>query len=113
MLDLSQTGLAALPGEALGLQALRRLTLSGNRLAQLPPELARLTRLEELDVSNNDLASLPPQLGWLAPPGPGGGGHGSLRALSLEGNPLRLIRRPILERGTLAVLEYLRDRIPA
>jgi Leucine-rich repeat (LRR) protein len=61
-------------------------------------------RLSELDVSNNQLSSLPPQLGLLA---------GSLRVLQLEGNCLRTIRRPILEKGTAAVLDWLRDRIPA
>lgn len=61
-------------------------------------------RLEELNLANNNLATLPPQLGLLAP---------VLRSLGLEGNPLRSIRRPILERGTPAVLAYLKDRIPA
>lgn len=48
------------------------------------------------------LRSLPPQLGLMP----------CLRALIVKGNPLRTIRRPILERGTPALLEYLRDRIP-
>jgi Leucine-rich repeat (LRR) protein len=65
---------------------------------------SRLRRLSELDISNNQLSSLPPQLGLLS---------GSLRALQLEGNCLRTIRRPILEKGTAAVLDWLRDRIPA
>jgi len=36
-----------------------------------------------------------------------------LRNLALEGNPLRSIRRPIIARGTPAVLEYLRDKLPS
>lgn len=59
-------------------------------------------RLEELTLSNNDLAGLPAELGHLSE---------SLRSLQLDGNPLRSIRRPIIERGTAAVLQYLKERI--
>jgi hypothetical protein len=37
----------------------------------------------------------------------------TLRLLMLEGNCIRVIRRPVLEKGTAAVLEWLKDRIPA
>jgi len=60
-----------------------------------------LKSLEELNLANNELSSLPPALGLLAP---------KLRVLLLDGNPLRSIRRPVLERGTQAVLEYLSSR---
>ncbi|MBA0573939.1 hypothetical protein Golob_001186, partial [Gossypium lobatum] len=36
----------------------------------------------------------------------------SLQVLRLDGNPLRSIRRPILDRGTKAVLKYLKDKLP-
>lgn len=61
-------------------------------------------RLQELDLSNNQLSNLPPQMGLMAP---------TLRVLMLEGNCIRAIRRPVLEKGTAAVLEWLKDRIPA
>lgn len=35
------------------------------------------------------------------------------RSLLLEGNPFRTPRAAILAKGTAAVLEYLRSRIPA
>lgn len=63
-----------------------------------------LSALAHLDLSDNDVASVPPVVGRMAP---------GLRALLLEGNPLRNVRRAVLERGTEAVLAYLRDRIPA
>ncbi len=68
----------------------------------MPEAISALRALEELCLSNNELSGLPPKLGLLAP---------KLHVLALEGNPLRSIRRPILERGTQAVLEYLRGRI--
>jgi len=38
---------------------------------------------------------------------------GHLRVLLLDGNGLRTIRRSILDKGSAALLEWLRDRIPA
>jgi Leucine-rich repeat (LRR) protein len=70
--------------------------------AQVPESISSLRSLEELNLANNDLSGLPAKLGTLAP---------KLRLLLLEGNPLRAIRRPVLERGTQAVLQHLRDRI--
>ena len=70
---------------------------------QVRNDISKLTRLKELDLTNNDISGLPPMLGMLG---------GTLKVLRLEGNPLRSIRRPVLERGTAAVLEYLRGRIP-
>lgn len=61
-------------------------------------------RLQELDVSHNQLTGLPPQMGLMGP---------TLRVLLLEGNCIRVIRRPVLEKGTASVLEWLKDRIPA
>lgn len=61
-----------------------------------------MRRLEELHLANNDLQQLPPQLALLAP---------TLRTLTLDGNPLKAIRRPVLERGTPAVLQWLKERM--
>jgi Leucine-rich repeat (LRR) protein len=68
----------------------------------VPEGISSLRSLEELNLANNELSVLPAKLGLLAP---------KLHVLTLDGNPLRSIRRPILERGTQAVLEYLRGRI--
>lgn len=71
---------------------------------QVHEDVSKLAALEELNLLNNDISGLPPKLGLLGP---------KLRVLQLEGNPLRSIRRSIMERGTAAVLEYLQSRIPA
>lgn len=62
-----------------------------------------MCRLQELDLQNNQLSNLPPQMGLMGP---------GLRVLLLEGNCIRAIRRPVLDKGTAAVLEWLKDRIP-
>eukprot|EP00884_Botryococcus_braunii_P023561 jgi/Botrbrau1/988/Bobra.114_1s0028.1 len=83
--------------------ALRLLIAKRNKITALPGCIAMLEHLEELDVSDNDVGHVPHSLGFLP----------RLRCLLLEGNPIRSIRRPVLERGTAAVLEYLRSRAPA
>lgn len=70
--------------------------------AQIPGCITDLQCLEELDITDNDVGHIPTSLGFMP----------QLRCLLLEGNPIRSIRRPVLERGTAAVLEYLRSRAP-
>jgi len=72
-------------------------------LFQVPTKVTGLAALTELDLGNNAISSVPPVVGLM---------HPTLRRLQLEGNPMRTIRRPIVAKGTPAVLEYLRDRIP-
>jgi Leucine-rich repeat (LRR) protein len=70
---------------------------------QVPVEVTGLTALTKLDLGNNSVSSIPPVVGLM---------HPTLKVLQLEGNPMRTIRRPIIAKGTQAVLEYLKDRIP-
>ena len=73
-----------------------------NAIREVPPAMiAELRALDEMDLTNNDVGRLPPELGFLA-----------LRWLGLEGNPLRSIRRAIIDKGTPAVLAHLRDKMP-
>ncbi|XP_004841521.1 leucine-rich repeat-containing protein 40 isoform X3 [Heterocephalus glaber] len=106
-LDLSNNLLTAVPGSFSSLSSLMRLNLSSNQLKNLPAEISRmkneitlLQSLERLDLSNNDISSLPCSLGNLP-----------LKFLALEGNPLRTIRREIINKGTQEVLKYLRSKI--
>ncbi|KAK6132678.1 hypothetical protein DH2020_033561 [Rehmannia glutinosa] len=68
----------------------------------LPESIKNLTSLTELNLSDNNISSLPPDLGLL---------ESNLQVLKLEGNPMRSIRRPILDRGTKAILKYLKEKI--
>ena len=95
--------LCEVPSDILSLQQLQILDLSQNSLQLIPEGFKNLTSLTELNLSDNSIATLPPELGLLEP---------SLQALRLDGNPLRSIRRTILDRGTKAVLKYLKDKIP-
>lgn len=66
--------------------------------------------LQVLDVSNNSIDFLPPKLGLLAAESSGGPG---LRRLEVAGNSFRVPRWQIVAKGTEALLEWLRGRIPA
>ncbi|XP_048055787.1 leucine-rich repeat-containing protein 40 [Megalobrama amblycephala] len=125
-IDLRNNLLTSLPMELEGLTKLRSVILSFNRFKSFPDVLYRissletilisnnqvggidpvqmktLNRLSTLDLSNNDIMQVPPELGNCT----------SLRALMLDGNPFRNPRAAILSKGTDAVLEYLRSRIP-
>ncbi|ELK06252.1 Leucine-rich repeat-containing protein 40 [Pteropus alecto] len=92
--------------EMLGAEHLKHLTsilvldLRDNKLKSVPEEITLLQSLERLDLSNNDISSLPCSLGKL-----------HLKFLALEGNPIRTIRREIINKGTQEVLKYLRSKI--
>ena len=73
------------------------------RPVQVHEDVTKLTALVELNLTNNNIGSLPPKLGLLGE---------KLKVLRIEGNPLRSIRRSILDKGTSAVLLYLQSRVP-
>uniref|UniRef100_A0A8C7Q482 Leucine-rich repeat-containing protein 40 n=1 Tax=Oncorhynchus mykiss TaxID=8022 RepID=A0A8C7Q482_ONCMY len=83
--------------------SLETILISNNQVGAINPlQLKALDKLSTLDLQNNDIMQVPPELGNCT----------SLRALMLDGNPFRNPRAAIVSRGTDAVLEYLRSRIP-
>lgn len=91
------------PAVLYGLQSLETILLGNNQVNSVDASLLqKMVHLSTLDLSNNDLLHVPPELGLCS----------SLRCLSLEGNPFRTPRAAIVAKGTDAVLEYLRSRIP-
>ncbi|XP_068176503.1 leucine-rich repeat-containing protein 40 [Antennarius striatus] len=83
--------------------SLETVLLGNNQVNEIDPgRLVQLVHLSTLDLSNNDLLKVPSELGLCS----------SLRCLSLDGNPFRTPRAAIVAKGTDAILEYLRSRIP-
>ncbi|XP_077572943.1 leucine-rich repeat-containing protein 40 [Stigmatopora nigra] len=102
---LNYNKFSAFPEVLYHMPSLESILLGNNQVGgHLDPDrLMALSRLSTLDLSNNDLLNVPPRLGLCT----------SLRCLKLEGNPFRTPRAAIVAKGTDAVMEYLRDRIPA
>ncbi|NXT25839.1 LRC40 protein, partial [Syrrhaptes paradoxus] len=104
IINLSYNRFKVFPGVLYRIAALETILLSNNQVGSIDPlQLKKMDRLGTLDLQNNDLLQVPPELGNCE----------SLRTLLLEGNPFRTPRAAILAKGTAAVLEYLRSRIPA
>jgi len=82
-------------------KSLEVIDIGGNKVADLPVALIKfLSELTQLVLVNNDLQRLPNMLGL----------HKKLKNVSVEGNPLKAIRRPIIARGSVGILAYLADR---
>ena len=77
------------------------LDLRDNAISSIPGSLCSLKLLERIDLSNNSISGLPYVLGNM-----------NLKSLTLDGNPLRGIRRDIISKGTQGILAYLKSRIP-
>lgn len=124
-LDLSSNGLSSLPSEAFSLkllieinlshnrfttvptclfemEALEHLLISSNKLIEIPSnDLQRLPRIATLALENNNISKVPPEICLLP----------NLSSLKLDGNTFRQPRQSILQQGTTAILDYLRNQI--
>jgi Leucine-rich repeat (LRR) protein len=82
------TGATGPDGMLLSVRAtLAVLELCDNSLHELPAAVVLLDRVKTLDLTNNDLSDLPIGLGYVR----------SLTSLQLGGNPLRSIRRALVD----------------
>lgn len=80
---------------------LKVLDISNNKITEIPNALAYfLTELNFLNLVNNEVGKLPSNLGL----------HKSLKNLQVDGNPLKSIRRAVIDRGTAGLLQYLADK---
>ncbi|KAI7975579.1 hypothetical protein EIK77_005945 [Talaromyces pinophilus] len=77
-----------------------------NQLSSL--EYNAVKGLQVLDISNNNIDFLPPKIGLL-----GGEDGGGLKRFEVAGNRFRVPRWQVVQKGTEAVLEWLKGRIPA
>lgn len=100
-LNLSYNNIKKLPSDRIPFPALQTLILSKNRIESIDhPEI--FGQLYALDLSDNSISYIPPKLGLCS----------RLQRLELEGNTFRIPRYQILQKGTAAILAYLKDRIP-
>uniref|UniRef100_A0A8C0W4X8 Leucine-rich repeat-containing protein 40 n=1 Tax=Castor canadensis TaxID=51338 RepID=A0A8C0W4X8_CASCN len=102
-INLSFNRFKILPEVLYRISTLEAILISNNQVGSVDPQkMKMMENLTTLDLQNNDLLQIPPELGNCV----------NLRTLLLDGNPFRVPRAAILMKGTAAILEYLRDRIP-
>jgi Leucine-rich repeat (LRR) protein len=101
-LDVSNNRLTgSLPILRTSYPALISLIAADNAISEVSSDA--LSGLKIANLSNNDIERLDPQIGLLA---------GTLTSLNVEGNKFRVPNYQFLQKGTDAVLGWLRDRIP-
>ena len=84
-------------------ESLQELNLANNKIVKIPKGLSTNFRaLVSLNIDNNEIKQIPPELALST----------TLKALRVWGNPQRLIRPSVLEKGTEAVLAALGRRLP-
>ncbi len=64
--------------------------MSNNSLTEISDDVYNKTTLNFLNVENNSLTKLPTVLGFMR-----------LSSLKVDGNPLKLIKRTVIDRGTV------------
>lgn len=101
-INVSRNRLTSLPVLRKSFPALTSVHASQNSLSELRVEPVR--GLQVLDVSGNAIAHLDPKLGLLGAEG--------LRTLTVRANIFRVPRREVIDKGTEAVLAWLKGRIP-
>ncbi|PYI12080.1 leucine-rich repeat protein [Aspergillus sclerotiicarbonarius CBS 121057] len=113
-LDVSYNRLSGpLPAVRRSYPSLTTFLAADNRISSL--DFDSVQGLQVLDVGNNDIGVLPPKLGLLRGEGSSKNwGNGSpLRRFEVAGNSFRVPRWQVVAKGTDAILEWLKDRIPA
>ncbi|KAL8550003.1 hypothetical protein ACS0TY_008723 [Phlomoides rotata] len=100
-LDVSFNELEAIPESLCFATTLVKMDVSNNfaDLQSLPRSIGNLEMLEELMSNNNQIRSLPDSFGMLT----------RLRVLNVEGNPLVVPPRDVIEKGAQAVVRYMAD----
>lgn len=101
-INVSRNRLTSLPVLRNSFPALASVHASQNSLSELRVEPVR--GLQLLDVSGNAIAYLDPKLGLLGAEG--------LKTLTVRANTFRVPRREVIDKGTEAVLAWLKGRIP-
>lgn len=107
-LDVSHNRLRSLPPLRHTFPALTTVLASENAIEDLEIEAVRGIRV--LDVTGNEISHLRPELGLLESSEDGKGDEG-LRELRVSGNRFRVPRREVVERGSAAVLAWLRGKV--
>jgi len=73
--------------------------VSNNQLTDISDNVFMKYSLNYLNLENNSLTKIPTVLGFM-----------KLLGLKVDGNPLKLIKRQVIEKGTVALMDFLRTK---
>ena len=73
--------------------------MSSNQLTNISDAIFCKSSLNYLNLENNNLSKIPTVLGFM-----------KLLGLKIDGNPLKLIKRQVIDKGTVAIMDYLRNK---
>ena len=77
------------------------LDIGNNKVREVPIALVfYLSKLNMFAAVNNDITHMPNWIGF----------HNRLSTLQIDGNPLKMIRRAVIDKGTQEIMRYLRDK---
>jgi len=96
---MSSNGLQGLPDSIGLLKELRVLTLKSNQIKDIPGTIGDLMLLERLDISENLVAQLPWQMGHMK----------NIQTIDVANNSIVIPPTPEVNKGTKAMLEWLRE----
>ncbi|KAA8909069.1 hypothetical protein FN846DRAFT_632253 [Sphaerosporella brunnea] len=99
-LDVSANRISSIEGLRQAFPNLLNLHAADNQIVEIPVE--SIDGIRCLDLTGNSIGALPPQLALCK----------GLRELRVQGNLFRVPRWQVLEKGTEAVLAWLRPRLP-
>ena len=76
-------------------QHVETLDIGGNKIAEIPVAMIHyMKNLSQLTITNNDIQKLPHLIGH----------HKKIKNIQVDGNPLKSIRRPIIQKGSQGIL---------
>jgi len=122
-LDVSNNVLTTIPDSIADMSNLQKLTVSGNKLTTVPHSIGKLSKLTLLDIKSNEIAELPIEMGKLLElkkidcshnmltelPWEMGSLQQNLSVLEIGHNPLVIPPRPVIAKGTLEILKWLKS----
>ncbi|XP_078607381.1 uncharacterized protein LOC144879631 [Branchiostoma floridae x Branchiostoma japonicum] len=100
-LDLQHSGLESLPNCVGELVQLRYLNISTNKFTSVPDSIMNLHNIEIINLSHNRIVDLPLTLSRLTP----------LQDMVISGNPLTYPPSDVCEKGTAAIMVFMRTTL--
>jgi len=100
-LYLGHNGLTKVPFLG-GLGDLHTLDLGNNKIESIEDGLRKVPKLQNLNLENNNIRRIPLELAVCT----------ELKNLQVSGNPFRMLKYSVIQRGTEAILKFLYNKIP-